>query len=139
MQTLSRTIAKTNPRQGVTTVEFALVSPLLFLVIFGAIEFSQVNMIRNSADHAAYEAARAAVVPGANADAAAAKARVILDTVGVRQSTITVSPNPILNTTTQVDVSVRVPLNENLWIVPKFFQNTVVVRNCSLGRERYEN
>ncbi|MCA9068552.1 MAG: pilus assembly protein, partial [Planctomycetaceae bacterium] len=47
MQTIPQPKTKTNSRPGVTVVEFALVAPLLFLVIFGAIEFSQVNMIRN--------------------------------------------------------------------------------------------
>ena len=52
-------------RRGVTTVEFALVLPILFTFFIGMIEFTRLSNLRHAADNAAYEAARCVVVPGA--------------------------------------------------------------------------
>ena len=47
-------------RRGATTVEFAIVAPVFFLFLLASIEFSRLNIIRHTADNAAYEAARIA-------------------------------------------------------------------------------
>ena len=41
-------------RKGMTTVEFALVGPAFFLVVFASIEFCRLSMIRNLTQDAAY-------------------------------------------------------------------------------------
>ncbi|MCG8448622.1 MAG: pilus assembly protein [Pirellulales bacterium] len=51
-------------RAGATATEFAIVAPIFFLFIFVSFEFSRLNVIRHTADSAAYEAARQAMVPG---------------------------------------------------------------------------
>ena len=53
-------------RTGAAMVEFAIVSPLLFLFFFGAMEFCRVAMIRHTADNAVYEATRVGIIPGAS-------------------------------------------------------------------------
>jgi Flp pilus assembly protein TadG len=61
-----------NHRRGATAVEFALTAPIFFVFLLSAFEFGWLNVIRHTADNAAYEAARAAIVPGATvADARA--------------------------------------------------------------------
>ena len=63
-------------RRGATVVEFSLVLPILFTILFGMIEFTRLSNIRHAADNAAYQAARAVVVPGASsADAGCAGQR----------------------------------------------------------------
>ena len=52
-----------NQRTGVTTVEFAIVLPLFILFLVLAFEFGRLNIIRHTADNAAYEAARHVMVP----------------------------------------------------------------------------
>ena len=61
-----RTHAKQN-RTGATAVEFAIVAPVFFLILFAMFEFSRVNVLRHTADNAAYEASRVAIIPGATA------------------------------------------------------------------------
>ncbi|MBX3440075.1 MAG: pilus assembly protein, partial [Planctomycetaceae bacterium] len=60
----------TERRGGATTVELAIVLPVLFLFVFSAIEFSRLNMLRHLASVAAYEGARQGIVLGATADEA---------------------------------------------------------------------
>ena len=44
-------------RHGATTVELALVLPVLFIIVFGSFEFSRLNMLKHLAEVAAYEGA----------------------------------------------------------------------------------
>ena len=46
------------------SVEFAITAPIFFLFLLAAFEFGWMNVMRHTADNAAYEAARAAMVPG---------------------------------------------------------------------------
>jgi len=53
-------------RRGAALVEFAVVLPLLLLVVFGIIEFGQVAFVRHGLINAATQGARAAILPGAS-------------------------------------------------------------------------
>jgi Flp pilus assembly protein TadG len=123
------------PRRGATVVEMAICAPVLFALVFGAVEFSQVNMIRNSADNAAYEGARAAVTPGATAASARKTAKDELTNLGIRGATVTVTPSDLTGADT-VTIDISVPLNKNFWTVPKFFKNITLNRTCTLQIER---
>jgi Flp pilus assembly protein TadG len=122
-------------RRGATVVEMAICAPVLFALVFGAVEFAQVNMIRNSAANAAYEGARAGVTPGATATSAANTARDALTDVGIRGSAVTVTPSDLTGAQT-VTVTISVPLNQNFWTVPKFFGGATLTRSCTLQIER---
>ena len=50
-------------RRGAVAVEFAITVPFLFLILFGSIEFSRANMLRQTVSQAAYEAARRGDIP----------------------------------------------------------------------------
>ena len=51
-----------HPRSGVAAVEFALVVPVFFLLVFGLIEFGRMLMVRQSLTNAAREGCRTAVL-----------------------------------------------------------------------------
>ncbi len=96
-------------RRGAATVEFALVCTILFLVVFAGVELSRLSMLRHTADHAAYLAARDAIVPGADADLIQGTAENHLPTIGVVSATVTVSPADITEETEEVEVTVTIP------------------------------
>ena len=50
-------------RRGVAVVEFAIVVPAFLLFLMAAFEFGWLNVMRHAANNAAYEGARAAMVP----------------------------------------------------------------------------
>jgi Flp pilus assembly protein TadG len=119
-------------------VEFAITAPVFFLFLLAAFEFGWLNVIRHTADNAAYEAARTVVVPGATAAEATAKAQSLLDIVGTRGATVTVMPGVITNETEQVTVAIDVPMASNGLIVPRFTSQTVLHSEATLKTERAE-
>jgi Flp pilus assembly protein TadG len=119
-------------------VEFALTAPLFILFLMAAFEFGWMNVVRHTADNAAYEAARSAVVPGATVAEATAKANALLNVVGARGATVTVSPNPVTVSTDAVTVNIQIPMDQNGLIVPRFTGNTTIEAVSTLRTERPE-
>jgi Flp pilus assembly protein TadG len=125
-------------RRGATVVEFALAAPIFFLFLMAAFEFGWLNVLRHTADNAAYEAARYAMVPGATAAEATSKANSILNIVGARNAVVTVSPSVIDSNTDEVTVTVDVPMKDNALLVPKFTGKTTLRGSATLRTERAE-
>lgn len=125
-------------RRGAMLVEFAITVPILFLLIFASVEFCRVNVIRHTADNAAYEAARRGVVPGATADAVRALATSVMQAVSADTVTVAVTPDVITNDTPEITVTVTVPLDANGWIAPAFFEGKTLVRTCTMSREKID-
>ena len=71
-------------RRGAAAVEFAITAPIFILFLLSAFEFGWLNVMRHTADNAAYEAARAAMVPGATTADATGRANQLLSAVGAR-------------------------------------------------------
>ncbi len=123
-------------RRGVAAVEFALVAPVFFILMIAAFEFGRLNVVRHTADNAAYEAARHAMVPGATADEAIAKANGILAVVGARGATVSVSPATLGPEVDQITVTVDVPMSQNGWITPRITSSSVIRASSTLRTER---
>ncbi len=123
-------------RRGATLVEFAIVAPLFFLVVLTMFEFTRLIVLRHTADNAAYEAARAAMVPGSNAASAKRKARQLLNIVGAQGAKIRVAPAKITKDTEEVTVTVSVPLNRNGWVAPKFTKGKTFTASSTMRTER---
>src|SRR3954452_19256168 len=100
-------------RLGAVSVEFAITAPIFFLFLLAAFEFGWMNVMRHTADNAAYEAARAAMVPGATAADATAKANSILKAVRVRGAKVTITPAVVTTATKTITVAVDVPMKSN--------------------------
>src|SRR3972149_6271968 len=92
------------PRRGAAAVEFAITAPVFFLFLLAAFEFGWLNVMRHTADNAAYEAARQAIVPGATAAEATAEAQRVLNIVGARDAQVTITPSTIDANTKSVTV-----------------------------------
>jgi Flp pilus assembly protein TadG len=125
-------------RTGAVVTEFAICAPLLFFFFFASLEFSRVNMIRQSVENAVYEGARRGIVPGAKADDCKASAQAVLNSISASGSTITVTPSVITKNTPQVTVAVSVPVNTNSWVFPVFFKDKLIESEMTLNRERFE-
>lgn len=123
-------------RLGAVTVEFAITAPIFFLFLLLSFEFGWLNVMRHTADNAAYEAARRAMVPGATAADARAEANRILGIVGARGATVTVTPPSIDVDTDAVTVEVDVPMNRNGLILPRFTSATNLHSEATLRTER---
>jgi len=125
---------KPSKRRGATAVEFALAAPILFTFVFLSVEFARANMIFNTIENAAYEGARRGVVPGATKDDCDTAAQTLLDIVGIQNSTVTTTP--IDENTTEVTVTVDVPMTtSNGYVASKFFLGETLTATVTLPRE----
>ncbi|WP_442511259.1 TadE/TadG family type IV pilus assembly protein [Novipirellula sp. SH528] len=124
------------PRRGAVTVEFAVAFPILLLFTFAGIEFSRVNMIRNTAINAAYEGARKGIVPGATSSECEQAAIQLLDFVDISGGSAVVSPSNIQPNTESVTVTVTVPITSaNSFITPQYFMGRTITTSVTLPRE----
>ena len=122
-------------RQGATVVEMALTLPILFLLLFACYEFGRANMIRHTAQGAAYEAARVAIVPGAKIEEIKETAEFFLSTSGVRKFDLDIEPKNITDATETVTVRITVRMRENSSIGLLFNEDAVFEGRCQLKRE----
>ena len=125
-------------RRGTTVVEFAIVSPVFILLLVASFEFARLNVVRHTADNAAYEAARIAMVPGATAAEAVNEANRIMSIAGARGTNVTVNPSTIGPNTRQITVTVDIPLGQNGWITPRFTGATSMRAQSTLKAERVQ-
>ncbi len=124
------------PRRGAVTVEFAVAFPILLLFTFAGIEFSRVNMIRNTAINAAYEGARKGIVPGATSSECEQAAIQLLNFVDISGGSAVVSPSNIQPSTESVTVTVTVPITSaNSFITPQYFMGRTITTSVTLPRE----
>ena len=123
-------------RRGAALVEFALVLPIIAVFMVSTVSISQILMMQHTADTAAYEAARAAMVPGAHVNDAVVEAQELLDVAGLTDTEITVTPSVITEETGSVTVLVEVPLEQNSWILPDQFATHLVSSEVTLLTER---
>lgn len=138
MRSLRREKSSKSSRSGALTVEFALVVPLLFMLLFAQLEFARANMIRNAIKTACYEGARAGVVPGVTAEEVRAAAQAILNSTAINTSVITVTPDVITDQTTSITVTIDIPIAENSWVVPRYFIDQTFTNSVTLARERMD-
>jgi Flp pilus assembly protein TadG len=122
-------------RRGATTVEVALILPVLFLFIFASFEFSRLNMLKHLAGAAAYEGAREGIVIGATVGDVTTRVNAILASGGVYDADITTTPTTISEATTEVVVQVTIPVEGNFWVMPKYVSGTIT-GSCRLSTER---
>jgi Flp pilus assembly protein TadG len=131
-------LKRTSPasRRGATLVEFAMTAPIFLLFLLAAFEFGWMNVMRHTADNAAYEAARHVIVPGATAAEGKSRATAILNAVGARDPKITISPSTLAPETKQVTVTVEVPVDTNSLILPRFMKGKTLKSTSTLRTER---
>jgi Flp pilus assembly protein TadG len=140
--------------RGAVAVEFALTAPILFLFLFTSLEFSRYIMIQQTANNAAYEAARQCILPGFSVTDGQNAGKSILSQAGLRYNTdavviynatitdppssptaITDTTSPIPNTIQKVKATVRVPVANNLWVqslYSKYLGSGTVTKSCTL-------
>jgi Flp pilus assembly protein TadG len=124
-------------RSAAVVVEFAICAPILFMLFFASLEFSRVNMIRQSIENAVYEGARRGIVPGATAADCRNAAQAVLNSVFARAATVSITPTVITDDTSDVTVAISVPVNSNSWVIPRFFANRTISGAMTMKRERF--
>ena len=120
---------------GALTVEFALTLPVLLMILFAAYELGRANMLRNTAEAAAYEGARRGIVPGSDADDVRDSVNFVLGTSGIRDANIRINPPVITMATETVSIEIDVPMAGNTLIPSIFTRGMSFNGQCELNRE----
>lgn len=116
-------IRRSASRKGATAVEFAVVAPVVLLVVLALIQFASLLMSLNLLTAAARKGARLASLPTTmSTDAVVSEVREQLERGGIDPSIVTVNVTPtVLNdlmSGEELSVSVSGPMNEMVWIAP---------------------
>lgn len=125
-------------RRGAAVVEFALIAPLLFLLVFGMIEYGRMVMVQQILTNASREGARMGVLDGTTtADVTTSVDNYLLG-ASVHNATVTVTPNPPSSAGfgEPVTVTVSIPFNQVSWLpAPLFLNGTTLSSQTVMRRE----
>jgi Flp pilus assembly protein TadG len=118
-------------------VEFALVAPIVFLFVFGSIEFGRLQMVIHGLEAAAREGCRMAVswnVPQATIEQAVADR---LASFGISGYTLTINPSLVFSRQWDpVTVRIEVKYDQISWLpAPRFLQGITIAGSCTLPQE----
>ena len=119
-------------------MEFALVAPLLFMVILGMIEFGRMSMVQQVITNASREGARRGVLDGATTSEVTTAVKSYLTGASVKDATVTVTPNPPNSAGfgEPVTVTVSVPFNKVTWLPkPMFLSGKTLTAQSIMRRE----
>jgi hypothetical protein len=125
-------------RLGAATVEFAVVVPVFFILVFGMIEFGRMVMVQQVITNASREGARQAVLDGATTAEVTTAVNSYLSSGSISGATITVSPNPPTNAAfgDPVSVTVSIPFSQVSWLPsPMFLGGRVLTATTVMRRE----
>ena len=122
-------------RTGAVVVEMAIALPLVVFVLLGSFEVAKANFMRHAARAAAYEGARAGILPGTDASKIQGAVDFVLHTMGVRHGDVVITPNNFNTSTQRVRVEVTIHADRDLFFTPYFFRNATFHGSCELSRE----
>lgn len=125
-------------RRGAAVVEFAIVAPVLLLLVFGMIEYGRLVMVQQVITNATREGARRAVLDGATTAGVTTIVNDFLAASRVSGAVVTVTPNPPSSAAfgDPVTVSVQVPFSQVSWLpTPMFLSSTTLSATTVMRRE----
>ena len=125
-------------RRGAAAVEFAIVAPLFFLLVFGMIEFGRMVMVQQVITNGSREGARIAVLDGATTDEVRTAVSTYLQSSAVAGASVTISPDPPSSAGygEPVAVTVSVPFSQVSWLPsPMFLAGSTMTATSVMRRE----
>ena len=128
-------------RRGATLVEFAIVAPLLFLLVLGMLELGRMVMVEQFLTHAAREGARRGILEQSTGPDIETMITDYLAAKTIAGATVTVTPNELtdIGCGDPVSVSISIPYNQASWLpAPRFLGEATLSGNCVMRGERPE-
>jgi Flp pilus assembly protein TadG len=126
-------------RQGAAVVEFAIIAPLFFMLVFGMIEFGRAIMVKQILTNASREGARVAVLDSTTPTASQVTNLVTtyLSNAGISGATVTMDPTEPTSAGygAPVTVTVQIPFNRVSWLpAPWFLTGSTNLRASTVMR-----
>lgn len=139
---MKRTVRRSHPvrarrRDGVAAAEFAVCLPLVMVLLLGTLEASTTIFLKQSLSIAAYEGARVAITPGANASDVMAKGMSILQERRVVGGSVSISPTPLdaVPERTWLKITVTAPAKGNSLVQGMFMSGHMLTGSASMMKE----
>jgi Flp pilus assembly protein TadG len=136
--------ARRSKRRGASAVEFAVVAPVFFLLVFGMIEYGRLVMVQQILTNAAREGARRAILQDATSSAVITTVRNYLTNASINGNnpnlTITVTPAPeqAQPSDETITVAIRLPYRDVSWLPSPFFLgSTYMNAKSAMRRETF--
>jgi len=103
-------------RRGAAAVEFAICLPILPVLVLAVIEASNAVYVQQAITSAAYEASNVVSASGGTATDAQTRANSVLNSLGIKSASVSISPAVTSSTPlgTQISVTCAAPLSANL-------------------------
>ena len=112
--------------KGAAVVEFALVLPLLLMIIFGIIEFGRLFWVKQILTYAAREGGRAAIIPGATNTSVQTAIDNAMSGSGLTAYTIQRTPNDVSTASGGASITIKVSISYNdVTLIPGFLSALV--------------
>jgi Flp pilus assembly protein TadG len=127
-------------RQGATAVEFAVVAPILFLVVLGIFEYGRAFMVQQLLTDAARAGCRLAILPNQSNSTVDTLISSTLTAEGISGTTTQITVNGSgtdvgsANSGDVISVQLSVPIT-SITVVPKGYLSGSLVAQASLRRE----
>ena len=123
-------------RRGAAAVEFAVVSPILAIVVIGVVDVGRAVMVQQMLTNAARDACRTAVLDSASASDVISQCETYLASASVPGASATIDPNPLTaaDDGDPVTVSVSVPFSSVSWLPTSVFLNGVTLEGSVVMR-----
>ena len=133
----TRSTDRTN-RRGAAVVEFAVLAPLLFLLVFGMPEYGRMVMVQQILTNAAREGCRQAVLEGVTTSAITNTVQSYLSSSTIEGAKVTVSPDPPSGAGPggPVTVAVSVSFDQVSWLpAPMYLSGKEMWASSTMRRE----
>jgi Flp pilus assembly protein TadG len=135
--------ASARNRRAVSAVEMAVVAPLVFLLVFGLVEFARMVMLQQALVNAARQGSRTAILANVSnsSDAEAAVRTFLSDSISSSSDTskvrVTITPSTLagMASGTSVTTRVEVTFSDVSWAPPSFLGGTVLVGESTMKKE----
>jgi Flp pilus assembly protein TadG len=136
LQKLEPTPSQDRPkRQGAAVVEFAVLAPLLFLLVFGMLEYGRLIMVQQIITNASREGCRQAVLEGATSTGVETSVQSYLTGSSISNATVTVSPDPaVAGPGDPMTVTVDVNFDDVSWLPTSMYLGGRVLSASSTMR-----
>jgi Flp pilus assembly protein TadG len=139
----TRRLRPKNNRRGATAVEFAVVAPVFFALLFGLVEFGRMTMVKQALSNAASAGCRTACLASTqSASQAEGAAREHLRTfmsaandAGVCRISVEPADLSEIERGNEVTVNVEVNFSDVSWIPTGYLESSILRTEATMKRE----
>ena len=129
MNVTRRSSRKARKRRGAHTVEFALVFPIVLTFFLGLIFLSRALLLKDTAQHAAFEGARAGIILNASERDSQQAVADFTRRMGLKDVRTTIKPRVITNEDEVITVNVSIPMASNAWVTTGFMPTNLDIES----------